>query len=248
MENQTRSFVITGNNPVTGLEVNFTSTKMQVGETKTIQATISPENADNQNLIFTSNNEEVATVDEQGVITAIANGTAVITVASDENAEISQTIEVTVQELVESEEYVINNDTNIINYISENTTAQSFLSSISVGADEYQLLNTNGESLQDDSLVGTGTILKIGETEYTLIVTGDTNGDGQITITDVSQVKLHFIGLELLSGIQLQAGDTNHDGEITITDVSQIKLHFIGLELIQNERPSNNEEEQLEED
>lgn len=232
IENQTRNFVIEANKPVLGLVVDIESVKMQVGETKKIQVTITPEDANNQKLIWYSDNEEVATVNEEGMITSIANGTAIITVISDENSTIKATINVKVQELVETEEYLINKDEQTISRIPENTTVEDFLRNISIGEGEYQFQNKHNQGLNDTDLIGTGSILTIGDDVYTLIVTGDTNGDGQITITDVSQVKLHFIGLELLDEIGQKAADTSRDGEISITDVSQIKLHFIGLEYI----------------
>jgi uncharacterized protein YjdB len=48
------------------------------GETKTLTATVDPDNATNRNVTWTSSNETVATVVD-GVVTAVANGTATIT-------------------------------------------------------------------------------------------------------------------------------------------------------------------------
>ena len=62
---------------------------------------------------------------------------------------------------------------------------------------------------------------------YTVIVTGDVNGDGKITITDMLAVKAHILQKTLLSGSGLQAADTNGDGKITITDFIQIKAHIL---------------------
>lgn len=68
----------------------------------------------------------------------------------------------------------------------------------------------------------------VGETYHlTLVVTGDIDQNGEITITDLAQLKLHYIEKELLSGASLKAADMNYDNEITITDVAQIKLILI---------------------
>ncbi len=232
VEKQIRSFSIVSSNPLTGISAETTNTKMQVGDTKRIEITFIPENAANKKILWHSSNEDVATVNESGLITAVNKGETTIKATSDENPNAYVEINVIVQDLVETEEYVVDNNTHMISRIPENTSVKSFIYNLSIGQDEYQLLNKKGQIIRDTDLVGTGAKLKIGNEEYTLIVTGDTNGDGEITITDVSQVKLHFIGLELLDEIGQQAANTNHDNEISITDVSQIKLHFIGLEFI----------------
>ncbi len=50
-----------------------------------------------ENVIFTSNNPEIATVDENGLVTGISSGTAIIEVASQFNPEAVSTVEVTVE-------------------------------------------------------------------------------------------------------------------------------------------------------
>ena len=95
------------------------------------------------------------------------------------------------------------------------------------------MLIKDGEELQDDDIIITGTEFLVDNTKtYQLAVTGDMTRNGEITITDVSKVKLHYIGLELLNSLEQKAADVNGDGEITITDVSKVKLHYIGLEPI----------------
>ena len=53
------------------------------GERKVLTATVLPENAENQTVHWSSNKNEVATV-EDGVVTAVSPGTAIITAISDE--------------------------------------------------------------------------------------------------------------------------------------------------------------------
>ena len=67
--------------------------------------------------------------------------------------------------------------------------------------------------------------IKIGENvEYTLIVIGDINRDGKISVVDVAKVKLHLIEKNTLTGIEDIAGDVNGDGKITSTDLAQINI------------------------
>ena len=64
---------------VTGVSLNESSITLDVGGSKTLAATVTPENATNKKVRWSSDNEAVATVSEDGVVTAVAGGTAVIT-------------------------------------------------------------------------------------------------------------------------------------------------------------------------
>ncbi|MDO5971799.1 T9SS type A sorting domain-containing protein [Flavivirga aquimarina] len=60
-----------------------------LGETQQLTTTIYPTNATNQNVIYTSNNTSVATVDANGLITAIGYGATAITVATLDGEHVS---------------------------------------------------------------------------------------------------------------------------------------------------------------
>lgn len=88
----------------------------------------------------------------------------------------------------------------------------------------------NGNVLQEESMIKTGTKLKVGKTlQFTLVVIGDLDKDSTITINDMAQMKLHLIKKELLTGIELKAADIDDDKDITINDLAQMKLILIGL-------------------
>ena len=67
---------------VTGVSVDPTEWEMEVGETKKLTATVLPVEATNKNVTWSSSKESVATVSEEGVVTAVAAGTATITVTT----------------------------------------------------------------------------------------------------------------------------------------------------------------------
>lgn len=54
------------------------------GETVQLIATVTPDNAVNKKLTWTTSDSSVATVDENGLVTAVANGTAIITVTTED--------------------------------------------------------------------------------------------------------------------------------------------------------------------
>ncbi len=66
------------------------------GGKHTIEISIVPSNATNTNLTWTTSDAAIATV-ANGVVTGVAAGTAIITVKSDDNSEISKSFTVTVE-------------------------------------------------------------------------------------------------------------------------------------------------------
>ena len=64
---------------VTGVTLNKTSLDMKVGDSETLTATVAPTDATNKAVTWKSSNESVATVDDNGKVTAVADGEATIT-------------------------------------------------------------------------------------------------------------------------------------------------------------------------
>lgn len=73
---------VTANVPVTSVSLNKTTLGLVVDTNETLTATITPADATNKEVTWTSSNEAVATVDATGKVTAIAVGTATITVTT----------------------------------------------------------------------------------------------------------------------------------------------------------------------
>ena len=70
--------------PVTGVSLNSTSLALRVGEQATLEATVLPSDATNKNVSWFSSNEGVATVSSTGTVFAIAAGTSVICVKTED--------------------------------------------------------------------------------------------------------------------------------------------------------------------
>ena len=64
---------------VTGVTLNKTATTIEVGKDETLTATVSPDDATDKTVTWSSSDESVATVDENGKVTAVKAGTATIT-------------------------------------------------------------------------------------------------------------------------------------------------------------------------
>lgn len=72
---------------VTGVTLDKTSAIIEKGHTLTLNATITPDDAGNKDIIWKTSNPDVATVSDTGVVTAKNDGTATITVTTVDGAE-----------------------------------------------------------------------------------------------------------------------------------------------------------------
>ncbi len=120
---------------------------------------------------------------------------------------------------------------NTVSKIAAGTTVSSFLNGIN--EKQYCKVYKGNTVVSGDKQVGSGMTVKLmdGNTvkaSYTIIVTGDVNGDGGITVTDMIAVKAAILKKSSLSGAYKTAADTNGDGNITITDFIQIKAKILG--------------------
>jgi len=69
---------------------------LEVGATRQLNATVEPSDAENQSVTYVSDDDTVASVDSDGLVTAIAEGTATITVTTDDGGHTDEaTINVT---------------------------------------------------------------------------------------------------------------------------------------------------------
>ena len=90
---------VTVKNPVisvTGVTLNKTALNLVTGASESLVATISPSNATNKNVEWTSSNTNVATVDTTGKVTGVSSGSATITVKTKDGAKVA-TCNVTVK-------------------------------------------------------------------------------------------------------------------------------------------------------
>ena len=89
---------VTVRTQVETIALDKTAGTLTVGGAVTLTAAVTPENATDPAVTWTSSDESVATVSETGVVQAIAPGKATITAASKDAPEISASYELTVQQ------------------------------------------------------------------------------------------------------------------------------------------------------
>ena len=170
----------------------------QTGETTDLKVKIEPENADEQKLIWKSDNEMVASVDANGRVTAVGNGTAMITVTT-EDGKVTASVMITVEV---PQKPVINKTTGFgrlkARSVKQTKTSVTLQWNRIKGADGYliygNLCNANGKEYKYKKLATitsgktqtwTQKELKKG-TFYKYVVKAYKLVDGKKVVTDVS--------------------------------------------------------------
>ena len=82
---------------VTGITVSPTSLTLEEGQTQQLTASITPDNASNKAVSWSSNNTNIATVSSTGLVTAKTEGTATITVKANDGSNMQATCTVTIK-------------------------------------------------------------------------------------------------------------------------------------------------------
>ena len=88
--------VICGGTAVSGISLDKPELELKVGGTATITAKVSPDNASSQTLAWASSDDSIATVDQDGKVTAHKAGTATITVSATDGSGVKAECVVTV--------------------------------------------------------------------------------------------------------------------------------------------------------
>lgn len=138
---------------------------------------------------------------------------------------------------ITSSKYTIKNSN--ITGLSTNLKVSTFTSNISVQNGTMQLVSSNGKA-KTSGVVATGDKLQLRYKDsggiyktYHIVIYGDINGDGNITIVDLLRIQKHLLNTTKLSGIYLTAGDVSKDGAVTILDLLRIQKHLLGTASIQ---------------
>lgn len=145
----------------------------------------------------------------------------------------------------EIEKYDVAEDGIVSSYYTVDAN-RKMITGIAPGTASKKVLNTcvpQGLTASSD-LIATGTTITypVAENEpavvLTAIVTGDLNGDGGVSVTDMLMIKSSILG-EPLSEISAAAGDLTFDGKVTITDFLKVKAFLLGLESIEAQQSKN---------
>ena len=123
----------------------------------------------------------------------------------------------------------INHSKGIIYLDALKVTAKSMSDYLKfVGAcDSCSITKGNGSSISNSSNIGTGCKITLDGSQFTLVIMGDTTGDGLITSADYLQIKKCFQKIYSFDEYSFISADVNLNGSIDATDYLRIKLHFL---------------------
>ena len=170
--------------PVTGIKVSpDTLTLTKKDETAQLTAEVTPSYADNKRVTWQSSDEKVATVDENGKVTAVGNGTATIT-ATSVSGSYTATVSVTVKIPVEIQKLTIEAEKETLTKIGESTELKVKIEP--ENADLQKLIwKSHNEKVATTDENGKVTAVGNGTAEITV-----TTEDGKITASIMITVKV----------------------------------------------------------
>ena len=201
-----------------------------------LSATVLPNNATYPEVTWSSDNESVATVDQNGRVTAKSPGTATITATADG---VSDTCKVTVVPAgIQSSKYIIDKPDGLMKGVAGGTTVSALKSHLGNDGGLIKVYSADGQEISD-GVVGTGMTVQYSvngvlKDSLDIVVTGDISGDGKTSVADYTQLRVDILGLKHLSGLYAAAGDVNNDGKRDISDYTLIRLDILGIRTIIN--------------
>lgn len=226
----TDSIKVTVKEPPKGIRFGWTYARICPGDTIALDVFLNlPARA---STVWSSNNENAATV-ENGVVTARSPGTAYISLsAPGTKYRASCEIEVVTTE-ISSDYYKIDRQKGEITGVAKSTFAGQLRANLNNSGGALAVYNANG-SVYRGKRVATGMSVRLNvysktRDELKVVVSGDCDGDGEITAMDYTLARLHALGVTVLKDEYFTAGDVNGDGEITAADYTLIKLDASGV-------------------
>lgn len=169
--------------PVSGIHLNASSTTMYTGEKFVIIPTVEPADADNKAVTYLSSDPSIATVDNNGIVTGVKGGSAIILVTTVERGLVAS-MKVTVYEFVTG--IIIKNESPYINYgVTRRLTAT--VTPASATNQGVRWSSSNSSTIKVSS---NGNITAVGYGRATITATA-TDGSGisaSVTLTSVRPV------------------------------------------------------------
>ena len=224
------------------IKINETATTegLEQGSTKTYTVTIETE-AENKEVTWSI---EGATSKN----TKIENG--VLTIGEDEKAGTKITVKVTSNydntKFATVEETVIENKVELNKPSNETTvfeqtpgaTVNTFVNGLVASGNTVKVLDKEGKEVSNTTKLATGMKVIVNDKDsYTIVVTGDVNGDGKVSDLDSNLIKAFRIGAESLSDVERQAADVNADGKVNRIDSFIMLLYRAGSKEVRDFTP-----------
>ena len=130
---------------------------------------------------------------------------------------------------------------NMGNYISGvaiGTEVNEFITNFNVKNGSVKVFDRNYNQ-KTSGVVATGDRVLVYDNannqkcDYGIVIYGDTDSDGKVSLVDLARVQKHLLELSKLSDDQAEAADVNGDGKISILDLARVQKHLLEITKIE---------------
>jgi hypothetical protein len=140
---------------------------------------------------------------------------------------------------------IVNEENSYIKYNKVEISVNELLTNVSVVGDVRMFISdVNGKEKSNDDKVVTGDTFtvylgSVKKAEYKIALSGDANGDGKVSLTDLVQLRKHIVSwknpdtglIENKTGVYFYAIDMNGDSDITLTDLVRVRKVLVGIDI-----------------
>lgn len=198
------------------------------GDSEKVNVVVTPDDASDYVIEYSSDDETVVTIDSEGNITAKGKGTAkIIAECGDVSCEATVTVisfDLTVEEdNVTKEKFVSGFELGIT--VSE--AKEVFASFKETDAENVKITSGSGEVSSGASLA-TGMVIEDGGEYYTVVIFGDVNGNGTVTYEDTKEVISVLSGGSFKGKAYEKAAYVNGNNTITVKNALDISDYVCG--------------------
>lgn len=166
----TAECIVTVLQPVESVTLEKHNLSMKVGDTESLNAQVSPSNADNKKILWSSSDEQSATVSDNGEVKTLKPGVVWIKAISEDNAEAKDSCKITITQPVTGIQ--LDHDSYQLNGIGE-----SFNLDVSVLPSDATNSNVKWTSSNESvCVVSNGTVVAVGEGVCVIIATTEDGG------------------------------------------------------------------------
>lgn len=166
----TAECIVTVLQPVESVTLEKHNLSMKVGDTESLYAQVSPSNADNKKILWSSSDEQSATVSDNGEVKTLKPGVVWIKAISEDNAEAKDSCKITITQPVTGIQ--LDHDSYQLNGIGE-----SFDLDVSVLPSDATNSNVKWTSSNESvCVVSNGTVVAVGEGVCVIIATTEDGG------------------------------------------------------------------------
>ena len=223
----------------TDLDIDSDDITMVVGETHQMLITFIPDGTADE-LTFDNYDTNVINITSEGLITGLSVGTTTITISTT-NTDISKTVNVTViGDLITSS--ILDVETKSLARIiigeEPGVTISDFLDKLDNPREYLEVYDQEDNLISSDDYdsinVSTGLTVKLvifGSTtdEAKVIVRGDIDEDGIVSVSDEAMLADHILTISLIEDYRFYAADIEEDDLLDVVDDSMITDYILGI-------------------